>query len=49
MAGNVSTNACGTLKLRLPELNPSAELKITCHVTNRETNYKINLGRDVLS
>ena len=49
MAGNFSTNARGTLKLRLPELNPSAELKVVCHVTNRQSNYKIILGRDVLS
>ena len=49
MAGNFSTNARGTLKLRLPELNPSAELKIVCHVTNRQSNYKIILGQDVLN
>ena len=49
MAGSFSTNARGTLKLMLPELNPSAELKVVCHVTNRQSNYKIILGRDVLS
>jgi transposase InsO family protein len=48
MAGTFKTTRVANVKLRLPELNPTAVLNVHCHVTKQESNYDIILGRDIL-
>ena len=36
------------IKLRLPELNATAEITANCHVTNQKSNYDLIIGRDIL-
>ena len=36
------------VKLKLQELNPTAELKIECHVTKQKSNYDLIIGRNIL-
>ena len=48
MAGTFKTTRVANVKLRLPELNPTAVLNVQCHVTKQESNYDIILGRGIL-
>ena len=48
MAGTFKTTRVANVKLRLPELNPTAVLNVHCHVTKQESNYDLILGRDIL-
>ena len=48
-AGIFSTEYSTELVFSLPELNPTAEIKINAHVVDSAGNYNIILGRDLLS
>jgi len=48
MSGTFKTTRVANVKLRLPELNPTAVLYVHCRVTKQESNYDIILGRDIL-
>ena len=48
MAGTFSTNRVTNVKLKLKELNPTAEIKSECHVTKQKSNYNSIIGRNVL-
>ena len=48
LGGKFQTLREATVNLKLPELNSTAEIEVTCCVTKQESNYDIILGRDIL-
>ena len=49
LAGDFTTTRMANINLKLPELNPTAEINVNCHVTKNESNYDLILGREVIS
>ena len=47
-AGNFSTHGKCQVKLKFPEINPTAKITKTVHITKTLGNYDLIIGRDLL-
>ena len=47
MAGTFNTIFVTEIILKLPELNPTAEIYAKCHLTDKLLNYNLILGRNI--